>query len=281
MRDCIDHHDVANAVMMLRSGFKGTFVIVEGNTDDRLYGKFMDPEDTDIVVAQSKSNVDATLKELSRRGEDRCLGIVDSDLDIVKGIRRKAPLFETDTRDAESLMFFSNALDSLLSEYGDRESVSRFVERHGDLRKVVCDACMYIGMLMLISQREGLNLSFKNLDFGYFIDRRTLRCDVRRLVTELLGGRLGENISPERILRLLTDEKEYDHRAICRGHDITEVLAIGLREIFGSYNAKSISSAQVAGGLRLAFGPDDLKATGLYTMTTEWASSRGIPLWKV
>ncbi len=281
MRDYIEETDVANAVMMLRSGFKGTIVIVEGNTDDRLYGKFMDPDGTDIVIAQSKTNVERTLKELAKRGENKSLGIVDSDLDLVKGVKKRAPLFVTDTRDAESMMFFSSALESLLSEYADKESLHRFTERYGIFRDVICKSCYYVGLLMLISEREGLNLSFKNLDFSFFIDKRTLQCDIRKLVRSVLDGPIGSRIDPDMILKLLQDEKEHSFREMCRGHDITEVLAIGMREVFGSYNAKTVKSSAVAGGLRLAFSAEDLRATDLYSKSSQWASDNGIPLWRV
>lgn len=48
--------DVANEISLSRSLFKGTYLIVEGATDVRLYGKFM-AESTKIVAASSKSNV--------------------------------------------------------------------------------------------------------------------------------------------------------------------------------------------------------------------------------
>ncbi len=48
--------DVANEISMSRSVFKGTYLVVEGATDARLYGKFM-AEGTKIIAACSKSNV--------------------------------------------------------------------------------------------------------------------------------------------------------------------------------------------------------------------------------
>ena len=281
MREYIDHNDVANTVMMLRSAFKGIIVLVEGNTDDRLYGKFLDPEGTETVVAQSKANVGRTLKELSRRKEDMSLGIVDSDLDLVKKVKREPPLFLTDTRDLESMMFFSSALESLLSEYADRESLRMFTDRYGDIRARVCDSCYPVGLLMLISDREGMNLSFKNLDFSSFIDRRTLRCDVRRMVMEVIDSTMHTSVRPDFLTDLIENEKEHDRKHICRGHDITEVLALALRYIFGSYNAKTIQANQVAGGMRLSFTSDDMRSTALYASTKEWAQARGVGLWKV
>lgn len=48
--------DIANEISMSRSVFKGTYIVVEGATDVRLYGKFA-AEGTKILAACSKSNV--------------------------------------------------------------------------------------------------------------------------------------------------------------------------------------------------------------------------------
>ena len=117
MRDRINANDIANSVMMLRSAFKGTIVIVEGSTDSRLYGKFLDEENTETVIAHCRQNVYNSVKEVSkRRGDERLIGIIDSDLDHMNGIKRSPPLFQTDARDSEGMLCLSKAFDDVLFE---------------------------------------------------------------------------------------------------------------------------------------------------------------------
>ena len=65
----------------------------------------------------------------------------------------------------------------------------------------------------------------------------------------------------------------------CRGHDIADVFAFALREIFGGYNARTINGYQVAGAMRIAYDREDFDKTALYSTSDAWASGKDMPLW--
>ena len=65
-----------------------------------------------------------------------------------------------------------------------------------------------------------------------------------------------------------------------RGHDAVSVLTIGLREIFGSYNARALNDNSVSGALRLAYSPEDFRKSKLFLESAEYAESKGLALWK-
>ena len=89
MREYIDSRDVANTVMMLATAFDGTIVVVEGITDRRLYGKFMDKDSTEVVIAHSKTNVRNSVRDTyTERGFRSVIGIIDADLDRLNGRKR-------------------------------------------------------------------------------------------------------------------------------------------------------------------------------------------------
>lgn len=279
MRDSINANDVANSVMMLRSAFKGTIVIVEGSTDSRLYGKFLD-RDTETVVAHCRQNVNNSVKELTdRKGAGDIVGIIDSDLDLMDGIRRSPPIFQTDARDSEGMLFMSKAFDDVLFEYADKERLNDFRRRYGEPKDAIYSACYPIGVLMRISHRDGLNLSFKDPPFEYFIDRRSLRCDVRRMCEHICDRSNGSWASPSRLADMIRDEPRMDPAIACRGHDIADVFAFALREVFGGYNARNLNGNQVAGALRIAYDRDDFDRTRLYASSDAWASGKGMVLW--
>ena len=64
--------DIANDIRMLRTSFKGAFLIVEGPVDERFYNSFIDPAACRIKPAYSKDNCIAIIEILEADGfEDR------------------------------------------------------------------------------------------------------------------------------------------------------------------------------------------------------------------
>jgi hypothetical protein len=68
---------------------------------------------------------------------------------------------------------------------------------------------------------------------------------------------------------------------VVRGHDAVSILAMALRENFGSYNAKYIKDGELAGALRLAYGPSYFAETRLYSLSEEWCGTRKMDLWLI
>ncbi len=273
--------DVANEISMMRSSFKGTFVVVEGVTDSRLYSKFT-VDDAKVVVAFSKDNVKRSVNELrGRRNDTKVIGIVDPDLDRIGRRECRFPVFDTDRRDQETMVMCSHALEDVLYEYADMDALKSFEEVNGNVRDVIAKAVAPIGMLMYISERDDLGLSFKNLDYRSFIDRRTLKLNPRRMIEDVFSISRAPMIGKKDALQKLGAELKSlkDPWLVVRGHDAVAVLTMGISEIFGSYNGRGLKEGQVSGSLRLAFSFGYFSETNLYSCTYEWSASSGNPLW--
>lgn len=274
--------DISNEISMMRSAYKGTFLIVEGPTDSRLYSKFIDPEKVRIMVAHSKNNVVQSVSESrNRRKDDRVIGFVDRDMDPMLGKKRSPPLFSTDKRDMESTILASPAMDDILAEYGERTKIDAFEERYGKLSDVLADSSSPVGMLMYISYKRGLNLSFKDLDFSRFIDSHTLRIDIGRMVSEVYNISMPQSYPRSTIAELVRGSMSDlpDKWLIARGHDAVSVLRIALRSIVGSYNARNITDGELGGALRLAYSRQYFERTDLFRESKEWCAENGIALW--
>ena len=284
MREFLTTEDICNELSMERTVFDGAFLIVEGITDSRLFGKFVDRGEVNIVIAHSKDNVRGVVKEMSGRRRDRkTLGIMDPDLERLRGRHARPPLFHTDCRDMEMMAIRSNALDDVISEYGDPEKVDRFEERFGPIRDALVSSSYPIGLLMFISQERGLNLSFKNLTFNRFINPASMGLDARQMVSEVLDNSRSARIGRKELLRVLNDEAEQldDMWEAARGHDTISILLIGLKRSFGGFNASGLDEGSLGGALRLAFSDECFRSTRLSADTTEWADEAGIPLWRL
>ena len=281
MREFIDSRDVANTVMMLATAFDGTIAVVEGVTDRRLYGKFFDKDRVEVIIAHSKSNVRNTIREtFKERKFRRVVGIIDADLDRLTGKAHNAPLFLTDTRDSEGMMLNSKAFDDILDEYGDRDRMDRFTDSHGSIKKAIMSAAYPIGLLMYLSDTKGLGFSFKELDYEYFIDRKTLKCDVKRMIENIMSrSRAARHVSVKNVYQMILTEEEHEKKDVCRGHDLMAVMAIGLKYIFGANNSRNLNDDILSGSFRLAYDRDDIESTELYRESSEWCKENDLALW--
>ena len=274
--------DIANNISMLRSSHKGPIIVVEGVTDGRLYGKFIDKYDVKIVTAFSKDNVRRSVSEVwGRRGDMKVIGIVDADLDRLCGKTCSPPLFFSDKRDLESMILSTGALEDVLTEYADPELLERFEESHGKVRDVLAGSACPVGLLMFISAKERIGLSFKSIDHSAFIDRRTLAVNITEMIDEVFSQSLNKGVGKKELADMIAEKGSTldDPWNAVRGHDAVSVLAIGLSETFGSYNSAGIKEGQVSGALRLAFGVDYFVNTDLYRDTVAWSRRNGFALW--
>ena len=274
--------DIANEVSMMRSVFKGTVLIVEGVSDSRLYGKFTDRENVRIMIAHSKNNVMQAVSMLrDRRKDNAVLGIIDRDMDALLGKKRSPPLFQTDKRDLESTILASPALEAVIAEYGDTDKVRAFEDRYGPLRDCLARAASPVGLLMFVSYRKGMNLSFKDLDFTFFVNPHTLKTDLPKLVAHVYSVSMGQRYQRaavvDMVAELMNDFGEsWD---VTRGHDAVTVLKLGLRAGLGSYNAKGLTDGELGGALRLAYSRGAFESTVLYRATWDWCRENGLKLW--
>ncbi len=284
MREYLTTADLCNNLSMQRTVFDGVFLVVEGVTDARIYGKFTDKAGARIVIAHSKDNVRNIIKVMDReRGDDSVLGIMDADLDRLTGKSVSPPLFHTDCRDMEMMAIRSNALDDVLSEYADKELLERFEKDFGPVREAVVAASFPIGLFMKLSKDHGFNLSFKDLNFGSFINSRSLAIDPRAMVDAVLDRSRDIPVGRKELLSALNDEARYlkDRWDAARGHDSIEILLIGFKRNFGSFNAKNLKDGELSGALRLAFSDADFVKTDLFRDTDSWARSKGLHLWEI
>ena len=283
MIDRLTASDICNEMSMMRSVFKGTYLVVEGVSDSRLYGKFTDTDKVKVMIAHSKNNVMNTVSTMANKRKDPgVVGIVDRDMDSLQGKKRFPPLFSTDRRDLESTLLSTGALDDILAEYGDAEKMRHFSEKFGPISEAILDAAVCVGFLMYISYRKGMNLSFKDLDYSYFVNPVTLKVDLSKLVAHVYAISMGQRYPRATVVEFLSNMikdwgASWDY---ARGHDAVAILNIGLRRIFGGYNSKNLSDGELSGALRLAYSGEYFRGSKLYETSGNWCKDNGLALWR-
>jgi hypothetical protein len=168
--------------------------------------------------------------------------------------------------DLEGLLLASPALEKVLTEFGSQEKI-----RGKDVRRMLLAGGERVGCLRLLSILDELNLTFEGLNFGAFVGAYDLNVDVRQLVHTVKNKsrmhKLAEPEIVERVEGLMGKHEVWD---VCCGHDLIEILCIGVRRCLGSCKAVSAVPEVLARSLRLAYEIPHFAATRLYRSIKAW-----------
>jgi len=140
MRRYLTAHDLANHARMVRTQHSGTILIVEGTTDVRVYERFVNEAECKLIPANGKETAISALDILEEGGFNGVLTIVDADFWRLDNLEPASPnLLLTDSHDLEMMILYSDALDSVLSEFGLAQKIT-------DLGKPIRDILLESGL---------------------------------------------------------------------------------------------------------------------------------------
>ncbi len=270
MREFLTGDRDANQIRLRRSTFFGTFLLVEGSSDKVLYERFINKITCQIVIMAGKTRVIAVLDILDRSNFDRVLAIVDADFDRLKNsVDESINLLLTDTHDLETMLIDSPALDKVVAEYGSEEKIAKLKLA---VRTSLIEAGISIGYLRWISQCDGLNLTFSDLRFSKFINEKTLQMNELDLIQEVKNKSQAFSLNTEDLQRRIATEnnKGFNPWQVCCGHDLVEILALGLRKTIGTM---SVDSDSLERSLRLAYEEVYFRKTQLWANIRQWESN--------
>jgi hypothetical protein len=271
MREFLTPNDRANEIQMLRSSFKGTFLLIEGSTDKVFYRRLVNKSTCTLFPISgkpsSKSLVINVLQILEQSGFSGVLAIVDADFDHLETLPASSSnLLRTDSHDLETMILSSDALEKVVGEYSSEDKMSKFDR---DFREALLAAGVAIGYLRWISQLDGLNLTFNNLSVKNFINAKTLAIDELALITEVKNKSQAQKLKNEDLQNRMTDRRNPSHDPwqVCCGHDLTEILSFALQKTIGSMKVDAI---ELERSLRLAYETAFFQATQLYSAMRSW-----------
>ncbi|HBB34288.1 MAG TPA: hypothetical protein DDZ80_25065 [Cyanobacteria bacterium UBA8803] len=277
MREYLSVDRDANAIRLQRSTFSGTFLLVEGSSDKTFYERFVDKLVCKLISISgkpsSKLRIVAVLNILENSDFQGVLAIVDADFDHLEVSSHSSPnLLRTDTHDLETMLLNSPALDKVIAECGSEEKIARFGR---DVRTALLEAGIPIAYLLWISQLEALNLTFDGIVFSRFIDDQTLQIDEAKLIQEVKNKSQAFMLKSEDLQQRLTIQRNDSHDPwqVCCGHDLVEILSLGLRRAIGSARASDVEPNSLERNLRLAYEETYFYKTQIYLSVRLWESS--------
>lgn len=275
MIEAIDPAVIANTARMLRSAdpFRA-ICLVEGDDDSKFYKGVFDTRRCAIVACHGFPRTIEVLSRLTSQGFPGLLAIVDSDFARMEGRAPTGNVMWTDTHDLETDLIRSRAFDKVVSDLCDEARMLDFCES-GDLRSQLLASAAPLAYLRWLNDRQGYGLKFKDIDYGAFIDKHNLTVDAEKMVRTVLNKSQRHDLVARDILsemdRLM--DPSHDALSLCRGHDVVEILSIGLRKRIGNRDAKEVRRELLERNLRVAYERPDFLLTDLYRSLRTWERS--------
>jgi hypothetical protein len=270
----VDGFFVAAQVRLLRQVDRRSILIVEGHGDAKALEQFVDDKRCDIEVSFGKKNAIQALDLLEEDGGyPGVVGVVDADFDRIIEVQYPVEnICVTDHHDLDLVLFFSGALGRLLREQADEEKMRSVFGANVDaLCDFVLERLVSLSCFRFVSERDGLNLYFKDLEYSDFVDLTDLTMDAENLAIAILQ-RSNTNCSASQLLRLAKVEegKQHDLKQLTNGHDAAAMLGLALQCLIGARRRMQTWASEIESSLRLAFDWDHFEATNLHAQLRMW-----------
>ncbi len=276
MRDQLTAHSIANTVRMSRTQHKGAFLVLEGDTDARLFKRFTDSVWCRIMPAFGKDMALKVLEILNKEKFPGVLVVVDAEFWHVEGkALGVSNLLVTDTHDLETMILkSSDCLDRLLDEYGKWKILEALETSVIDM---LLEGARPVGYLRWLCQQDGgLRIRFRDLDVESIVEVHSLKIHPEKLLKSVMAQCVTIEDRDGMDTRSLKSnlnklmKKTCDLWQICNGHDIMKILAVGLRKFFGNPKAKNLCAEQVESNLRMAYDYGHFQQTNLFLAILKW-----------
>ena len=261
-------HVVAE-VKMRRTHHDGSFLVLEGS-DDLRFWMTRCHDSCRLIDGNGKNNVILGLRRLDEIEFRGVLGVVDSNHDyLTEKPLPSTNLVATDAHDLECLLCRSSALDAVLAEFGDQEKIRRFSREHDmHVRAALLDRGLVFGRLRWAVSE--LDPSIGLPDIRRFVEEKAWAVDEDGLLDET--AKSSEGVDANTIRSRINALPPADPWHVVRGHDLLQLLRIGLRTILGDLPSNK-GVKDIAQALRLAMPSADLHATGLWRNMRHWEHS--------
>ena len=231
---------------------------------------------TSLGAVASLGAVVEALDNVSTRGIKGVVGIVDRDYRFPLGkVFERLDLLCTDKHDLEMMMYETEAFDAVIRECGSEAKVLSWPKGVSGIRAHLYEQSRQIGYVRLSNEANDSGYCFKNLNYESFVDRSTVTLALERFI-EYLRARWGQNLS----VSIATYENgrtvatRYSSLSedgmLCRGHDVSEMLVIGLRSLWGTNPAQAYDADDIEKMLRLAYSREDFSKTELSRKILDW-----------
>lgn len=279
MQKYITYEDKIGEIIMVArhpQSKNNVFVLVEGEDDIKLYGKFLNDFCKIEPIPGGILRLETSLQTIPNHVRKiNLIGIRDADFMHIESKNAAfANLFLTDTHDTETMMMASDeTFKNILHEFLPKTTIST-----SQLRQQILKCVEFLGYLRWYNNINDLELNFKGIGLDKLIDYTSFTINETHLVKDVLNRSPNAKVKDEtQILNevnILTQTFQNLFQ-ICNGHDVVKVFAAFLTN---SNKGSGVSDTRIASQLRTAYNLDNFKKTNLYKKLTDYALNEGIKI---
>jgi len=256
------------------SGTDKVWIIVEGETDQKLFSKLIDGPHVKFEFDPNGWGKIPLLKTVSEllKETNRILGIRDADFLHLEGKKESAEnIFLTDFHDSEMMIISCDrAFRAVVAEYASEEkNASAF-------RKKLLKSITFIGGLRWINDAEDLELNFRRLGFGDLYDGQTVVLDEEKCLNKVLARSPNKKreISEEDVRTKIKNVS--DLLNLCNGHDFQKAFAF----CANCNSPRKVRDVEIGRALRVAYRFEDFQKSDLYEQLKKWSNYQKKGLFK-
>lgn len=264
---------------LMKTGKDEVCIVVEGSKDRDAFASVLRMPPSHCVPARGKRAVLEVSQLLAATGKRRVLAIVDADSSAATGTRPEAPgceVFITDTRDLESMLFFSTAGRRVLAQLFDADIVAAAEKGRGmPLQQWIASQLAVVGAVRVLNEERALYISFANHPLAQYTDVHGLAFRSRDYIRDVAtrNRRITDPTAFGRQVGKLLDTTPSEQ--LVHGHDLSAFLSLLAAGPLGAGGAPRAEAIELA--LRAAYTPWDFRTTRLHADLTDWGS-RNVPV---
>ena len=287
MKEYINSDFLANQLRMIRTVNRRAVLIVEGDTDRRFFERFIDPESCYVKSAIDRKRAVELIQKLNADSIRGVLAVVDADFGRITGsLETDLNLVYCDGHDLEIMLIKSNAFASVVNEHCSDEKLAKLLKLRNPSMKLadlLATSCLPLGVMLLVSLRNQLDLTFDELSFGDFVDKKTLEFSKEKLIKSVMDKsiRHDSELAKQILLEITTEiSKQPNIWEMSRGHDCMELLSFALNGTIGTKKSETddrkstkVTRESLEREFRLAFSEVDFSRTELFPAICDWEAA--------
>ena len=278
--------EIANEIKMKFVYNTGPFVLVEGLSDVTFFSCHTRLNIDNIIPSFGWENVSDAISILESEGYNSVIGVIDLDYrGIIEYPDLPNNIVLSDSHDIETMMFSSTAFFKVLKQKCSKDKLRAYSGGVTGVKRKILNLSQPIGILRFYSQFKGNIYSFNNMNIHKFIDNKSLSFIKHRFLSHLRGINSKNSSISEDTLKNATSEVKNiptlsNHFRLCCGHDFMEIMSIGLKSVWGSYNSKEISGSSLEKSFILAYSHEMFRKSNLFQEMDKWFQSKNyIRIW--
>lgn len=267
---------IANEIRMHRAANENVVLLVEGDTDARLFKKFINSVNCTLTVCWGRKRLLEIITLLHQSEFEKVIGICDKDFAESLGYPEyDGHVVFTDNNDIEIDIITSQALDHILSEFGSNLKVSNAkANNNGCIPSFLMHHAKSLGALRLASKKHGWGMDFEDMTFRY-CNANSPEIDINRTIIHLIGRtKPWCGLTAEEVRRLYDIELHLlvTPEENCSGHDVIRILGRSLKKALGTTNDyNNPDGAKILEKImRLTYEYRHFKLTKMYLGLKNW-----------